>query len=68
MCNNNVLNFRLETQLDDANTLFRSLLSDSTHHLKALSKKLGSCIERARPYYESVDQMNRAQVREIFCV
>jgi len=52
---------RLETQLDDANTLFRSLLSDSTHHLKALSKKLGSCIERARPYYESVDQMNRAQ-------
>ena len=39
---------RLEVQLDDANTVFRSLLSDSTHHLKSLSKKLGSCIEKAR--------------------
>ena len=52
---------RLEIQLDDANTVFRSLLSDSTHHLKSLSKKLGSCIEKARPYYEAVDQMTRAQ-------
>lgn len=52
---------RLEIQLDDANTVFRSLLSDSTHHLKALSKRLGSCIEKARPYYEAVDQMTKAQ-------
>jgi len=52
---------RLEMQLDDANTVFRSLLSDSTHHLKSLSKRLGSCIEKARPYYESLDQMTRAQ-------
>jgi len=52
---------RLEIQLDDANTVFRSLLSDSTHHLKSLSKKLGSCIEKARPYYEALDQMTRAQ-------
>ena len=29
---------RLEIQLDDANTVFRSLLSDSTHHLK-----VGTC-------------------------
>ena len=53
--------FRLEIQLDDANTVFRQLLSDSTHHLKSLSKRLGNCIEKARPYYESVDQMTRAQ-------
>ena len=52
---------RLEIQLDDANTVFRQLLSDSTHHLKSLSKRLGNCIERARPYYESVHQMTRAQ-------
>jgi len=52
---------RLEIQLDDANTVFRQLLSDSTHHLKSLSKRLGTCIEKARPYYESVDQMTRAQ-------
>ena len=44
----NGTNLRLEVQLDDANTVFRSLLSDSTHHLKSLSKKLGSCIEKAR--------------------
>ena len=41
--------------------MFRSLLSDSTHHLKSLSKRLGSCIEKARPYYEALDQMTRAQ-------
>ena len=52
---------RLEIQLDDANTVFRQLLSDSTHHLKSLSKRLGNCIEKARPYYESVHQMTRAQ-------
>lgn len=52
---------RLEVQLDDANTVFRSLLSTSTHHLKALSKRLGSCIEKARPYYESLDAMTKAQ-------
>ena len=57
------LNFicRLEIQLDDANTVFRQLLSDSTHHLKSLSNKLGNCIEKARPYYVSLDQMTRAQ-------
>jgi len=52
---------RLEVQLDDANTVFRSLLSDSTHHLKSLSKKLGSCIEKARPYYEALHSMTMAQ-------
>ena len=40
--------FRLEVGLDDANTVFRFLLSDSTHHLKSLSKKIGACIEKAR--------------------
>lgn len=51
----------LEVQLDDANTVFRSLLTDSTHHLKSLSKKLGSCIEKARPYYEALDVSTKAQ-------
>jgi len=51
----------LEVSLDDSNTVFRSLLSDSTHHLKALSKKLGSCIEKARPYYEALEGMVNAQ-------
>lgn len=52
---------RLEVQLDDANTVFRSLLTDSTHHLKSLSKRLGNCIEKARPYYEALDVSTKAQ-------
>lgn len=51
----------LETQLEDANCLFRTLLSDSTQQLKALSKKLGSCIEKARPYYEALEIAQKAQ-------
>lgn len=53
----------LEVQLEDANMVFRSLLTNSTQHLKSLSKKLGACIEKARPYYEAADQMTRAQTQ-----
>lgn len=37
------------------------LLNESTRRLKVLSKKLGSCIDRARPYYEAYDIARRAQ-------
>ena len=33
---------KLETQLEEANGLFRTLLSDSTHQLKAMSQKVGT--------------------------
>ena len=33
---------KLELQLEDANCLFRTLLTDSTHQLKALSQKIGT--------------------------
>ncbi|KAJ9585115.1 hypothetical protein L9F63_020545, partial [Diploptera punctata] len=52
---------KLETELDEANTTFRLLLNESTRRLKLLSKKLGSCIERARPYYDSLEVAKRAQ-------
>ena len=39
----------------------RTLLSDSTQQLKALSKKLGSCIEKARPFYEALEVAQKAQ-------
>lgn len=45
---------QLELQLEDANCLFRTLLTDSTHQLKSMAKKLGSCIEKARPYYDAL--------------
>ncbi len=39
--------------LKDARTHFRQLLSDSSQKMTNLAKKLGSCVERARPYYEA---------------
>lgn len=37
------------------------ILNESTRRLKVLSKKLGGCIERARPYYEAVEIAKKAQ-------
>lgn len=53
---------RLETELDEANTNFRLLLNNSTHRLKLSAKKLGSCIEKARPYYEALEVAKQAQL------
>lgn len=39
--------------LQGARDVFRSLLCDSAARLDALSRKLSSCIEKARPYYEA---------------
>jgi len=53
---------KLELQLEDANCLFRTLLTDSTHQLKALSQKIGVAhIEKARPYFEALEIANKAQ-------
>eukprot|EP00095_Tigriopus_kingsejongensis_P007357 maker-scaffold706_size108852-snap-gene-0.14 protein:Tk07357 transcript:maker-scaffold706_size108852-snap-gene-0.14-mRNA-1 annotation:"hypothetical protein DAPPUDRAFT_48825" len=52
---------QLEVQLEDANCMFRTFLSDSTHMLKAMAKKLGSCIEKARPYFEALEIYQKAQ-------
>ncbi|XP_019874495.1 SH3 domain-binding protein 5 homolog isoform X2 [Aethina tumida] len=52
---------KLEIECDEANTTFRILLNESTRRLKLLSKKLGSCIEKARPYYELLELYKKAQ-------
>ena len=39
--------------LQEARATFRSLLSDSGQQLSRLSRQLGSCVDRARPYYEA---------------
>lgn len=53
---------QLELQLDEANAVFRNTLSESSQRLKQLSKKLGKCIEIARPYYEAKEVAKLAQV------
>jgi hypothetical protein len=39
------------------------LLSKSTQQLKALAKKLGSSIEKSRPYYDAFEEYKTAQER-----
>lgn len=44
---------KLEIELDEARSNFRLLLNDSSIRVNQLAKKLGSCVEKARPYYEA---------------
>uniref|UniRef100_A0A8D8RI98 SH3 domain-binding protein 5 homolog n=1 Tax=Cacopsylla melanoneura TaxID=428564 RepID=A0A8D8RI98_9HEMI len=52
---------KLEMELDESNTTFRMLMNESTRRLKILNRKLGSCIERARPYHEALEVAKQAQ-------
>lgn len=44
---------KLEIELDEARSNFRLLLSESSQKINQLAKKLGSHVEKARPYYEA---------------
>lgn len=44
---------KLEVDLDEARNHFRQLLYESTIRIDNCAKKLGSCIEKARPYYDA---------------
>ncbi|KAI2799107.1 hypothetical protein RDWZM_004388 [Blomia tropicalis] len=44
---------KLELELEKARNEFNKLVCDSTQKIEALSKKLGSSITKARPYYEA---------------
>ncbi|KAL4646826.1 SH3 domain-binding protein 5-like [Arapaima gigas] len=52
---------RLELQLDDARSAYRRILTDSARKLNAQGSQLGSCIEKARPYYEARRLAKEAQ-------
>ncbi|BFZ06324.1 hypothetical protein BsWGS_09363 [Bradybaena similaris] len=53
---------RLEMELDDARTAFRQVLSESTQCLNALSRKLGTCVDKARPYYDARMRLKEAHL------
>ncbi|XP_005104675.1 uncharacterized protein LOC101846373 [Aplysia californica] len=53
---------RLELELDDARAAFRQVLSDSTQRLNGLAKKLGTCVDKARPYYEARMRLKEAHL------
>ncbi|CAF0756054.1 unnamed protein product [Didymodactylos carnosus] len=52
----------LETQFDEAQQLFQTMFSNCKQRLAVLSKKLGRCVEKARPYYEACKQVEEAQL------
>ncbi|XP_044007519.1 SH3 domain-binding protein 5-like isoform X3 [Aphidius gifuensis] len=44
---------KLEVDLDEARLTFRQMLCESTITMENLSKKLGACIEKSKPYYDA---------------
>ncbi|XP_014207565.1 SH3 domain-binding protein 5 homolog [Copidosoma floridanum] len=55
---------KLEIELDEANTAYGQLLSETTSRLKELVSKLGSsCIERARCYFEACGVAHQARLK-----
>ncbi|XP_033198751.1 uncharacterized protein LOC117161386 isoform X2 [Bombus vancouverensis nearcticus] len=55
---------KLETELDEAHTAFRQLLSETTKRLKEILNKVGnSCVEKARCYYEALEVARQAQIK-----
>ncbi|XP_033732899.1 uncharacterized protein LOC117322228 [Pecten maximus] len=53
---------KLELELDDGRAGFRQALSESTQKLNTLAKKLGACVEKARPYYDARVKVKDAHV------
>ncbi|KAG7175652.1 SH3 domain-binding protein 5-like [Homarus americanus] len=53
---------QLDPRVQEANNVFRATLSESTARLKAMAKKLGGCIEKARPYYEARELARTSQL------
>ncbi|XP_064205285.1 SH3 domain-binding protein 5-like [Anguilla rostrata] len=51
----------LELQLDEARSSYRRILTDSARKLNAQASQLGTCIEKARPYYEARRLAKEAQ-------
>ncbi|XP_047737014.1 flocculation protein FLO11-like isoform X2 [Hyalella azteca] len=57
---------KLEVELDEARMVFRQLLADSTQRIDLLSKKLGKCVQQARPYYDARIKAKQA-MQEMQC-
>ncbi|KAM6222845.1 SH3 domain-binding protein 5-like [Rhynchocyon petersi] len=52
---------QVELQLDEARTTYRRILQESARKLNTQGSHLGSCIEKARPYYEARRLAKEAQ-------
>ncbi|CAH2073166.1 unnamed protein product, partial [Iphiclides podalirius] len=45
---------KLELELDESMKTFHLLLNETSRRLQALTKRLGTCVDRSRPYHEAV--------------
>lgn len=52
---------KLEIELDESNTTFRMLMAEASRRLKVRARKLGSCIDKARPFYDALNMSKQAQ-------
>ncbi|XP_016123525.1 SH3 domain-binding protein 5-like [Sinocyclocheilus grahami] len=52
---------KMELELQEVRSSHRRMMSESVLKLKAKSSELGSCIEKARPYYEARRKAKEAQ-------
>ncbi|KPJ19095.1 SH3 domain-binding protein 5-like [Papilio machaon] len=46
---------KLELELDESVKTFHLLLNETSRRLQTLSKRLGSCVDRSRPYHKAVE-------------
>ncbi|XP_039271737.2 uncharacterized protein LOC120346142 isoform X1 [Styela clava] len=53
---------RLEVQLDSTRAKYRTMMTEYSRKLKEISQSLGNCVERARPYFDSVMKARKAQM------
>ncbi|XP_045490865.1 SH3 domain-binding protein 5 homolog isoform X1 [Colias croceus] len=45
---------KLELELDESMKTFHLLLNETSRRLQALTKRLGTCVDKSRPYYDAV--------------
>jgi len=53
---------QMENELEEAKSMFITSKNRQTQRLEYLQKKLGSCITKSKPYYESLEQTERLQI------
>jgi len=53
---------KLENELEEAKSLFITTIKRQTQRLEYLQKKFGSCIHKAKPYYESLELTEKLQI------
>ncbi|TRY96731.1 hypothetical protein DNTS_009600 [Danionella cerebrum] len=60
-CHEKLTDEELDPRIKEARSSHRKIMNESVLKLKAKSSELGSCIEKARPYYEARRKAKEAQ-------